>query len=158
MTSEDGKTVYKEGQDFGPVRDPKLGNVPWPGAYTVWHEPPVVPVPAGSALKEGQRVLFSYYHPPIIYRDQVTCCMAEPKVYDLLKWQAEQVRKNLDPDGYFMSHDEIRCEGWDEACAGMKMTPGQLLAYNVKRCVDILNSRGPGQADLRLVGHVRSVP
>jgi len=39
----------------------------------------------------------------------------------------------------------MRCEGWDEACARMKMTPGQLLAYNVKRCVDIINTLDPGK-------------
>jgi len=145
VTSEDGKTQYKEGQDFGPVSDPKLGKDPGLGVYTPWHEPPVVPVPAGSALKEGQRVLISYYHPTIVHRYQVAICMAEPKLYDLLKWQADEVRKNLDPDGYFMNHDEIRCEGWDEACARMKMTPGQLLAYNMKRCVEILNTADPGK-------------
>jgi len=139
VTSEDGKTTYKEGQDFGPVRDPMLGNDPrpagygvWndtrPGGFSVWHQPPVVPVPAGSALKEGQKVLCSYYEPPKIYRWQVAVTMAEPKLYDLLKWQIEEVRKYLEPDGYFMAHDEMRCEGWDEACARMKMTPGQLLA------------------------------
>jgi len=145
VTSEDGKTQYKEGQDFGVVRDPKLGTDPYAGCVTPWHEPPVVPIPAGSALKEGQRVLLSYYHPAIVHHDQVAVCMAEPKVYDLLKWQAEQVRKNLEPDGYFMAHDEIRSQGWDEGSLGMKMTPGQILAYNMKRCVEILNAADPGK-------------
>jgi len=140
VTSEDGKTTYKEGQDFGVVRDPLLGV----HAYTVWHEPPVVPVPEGSALKEGQKVLLSYYYPPKIYRWQVNACMAEPKIYDLFKREAEIV-KSLEPDGYFMLHDEIRCQGWDEDCVGMKMTAGQILAYNVKRCVEILNTLDPGK-------------
>jgi len=141
VTSEDGATVYKEGQDFGPVRDPLLGSA---GGFSVWHEPPVAPVPAGSALKEGQRALLSYYYPPKIYRWQVNACMAEPKLYELFKREAELV-KNLQPDGYFMLHDEIRCQGWDESCADMKMTPGQILAYNVKRCAGIITSLDPGK-------------
>jgi len=145
VTSEDGRTLYKEGQDFGHVSDPRLGKDPGLGVFTPWHEPPVVPVPAGSALKEGQRVLLSYYHPGIVHQNQVAVCMAEPKLYDLLKWQAEEVSKNLDPDGYFMAHDEIRSQGWDESSARMKMTPGQLLAYNVKRCVEILHAADAGK-------------
>ena len=145
VTSEDGKTVYQEGRDFGAVRDPKFFNGPQPGRFSIWHEAPSVPVPAGSALKEGQKVFFSYFHPTAVHSEQIMCCMAEPKVYELLKWQAEQTCKNLQPDGYFMAHDEMRCQGWDESCARTKMTPGQLLAENVKRCVGILGAADPGK-------------
>ena len=34
VTSEDGKTTYVEGRDFEPVRDPKLGMVPYEGNTT----------------------------------------------------------------------------------------------------------------------------
>jgi len=145
VTSEDGKSVYREGKDFDGARDPKMGVAPWPGGYSVWHEQPVVTVPNGSALKEGQRVLMSYYHPALIYDGAVVCCMSEPKVYEILSWQADQMKKRLEPDGYFMSHDEIRAQGWDESCAKRKMTPGQILADNVRRCVDILRKTDPGK-------------
>ena len=35
-------------------------------------------------------------------------------------------------DGYFLQHDEIRVQGWDESCAKTGKTPGQLLAENVE--------------------------
>ena len=145
MTSEDGKTLYVEGKDFAGAVDPGLGTVPYPGNYTVWHEPPVMTVPAGSRLRDGQRVLASYYHTALIYGGQVTCCMSEPKVYEILAWQVDQVRRNLAPDGYFMQHDEIRVQGYDASCAERKMTPGQILADNVKRCTQILRRADPAK-------------
>ena len=145
VASEDGKTVYAEGKDFEKIVDPKLGVDLWPGGYSAWHEAPAPAVLPGGAFKEGQRVLISYYHPALIYDGAVMCCLAEPKVAEILSWQAAQVRKNLEPDGYFMSHDEIRAQGWDESCARSKKTPGQLLAGNVKRCVEILRQTDPGK-------------
>lgn len=144
-TSEDGKTEYVEGKDFAAAFDPLLGSKPWMGAYSVWHEPPTVAVPADSRLKDGQKVLLSYCHTAIIDKSQVMCCMSEPKVYDILDWQAAQVKKNLAPDGYFMQHDEIRVQGWDDSCAKGGLTCGQILAGNVKRCTDILRKHDAGR-------------
>lgn len=143
VKSEDGKIVYFEGIDFDGANDPKLGSVPWLGEYSAWHEQPFMTVPPGSNLIENQKVLVSYYHPALIYWGAVMCCMSEPKVYDILKWQAEQVKKYLEPDGYFMSHDEIRAQGWDESCRKRNMTAGQILADNVKRCTEILREIDP---------------
>jgi hypothetical protein len=145
VKSEDGKIVYEEGKDFGDAVDPKLGTVPWLGGYEVWHEQPIMTVPVGSKIKDGQELAVSYYHPALIYDNVVMCCMSESKVYDILKWQAKQVHDNLDPDGYFMSHDEIRCQGWDLSCSKRNLTPGQILADNVKKCVDILHETDPSK-------------
>ncbi len=145
ITSEDGATTYAEGRDFGAVSDPKLGNDPWVGEYTAWHEPPVVTVPAGSRLKEGQRVLADYYHTAIIYDGQVPCCLSEPKVYEILAWEVEHVRDALAPDAYMMSHDEIRIQGWDKSCADRHLTCGEILADNVRRCTEILHKADPGK-------------
>ena len=35
--SEDGKVLYREGQDFAAVNDTRLGDDPNPGYFTVWH-------------------------------------------------------------------------------------------------------------------------
>jgi len=145
VKSEDGNTVYTEGKDFDGAVDPKLGNITWAGDYNVWHEAPIMTVPDGSKLKDGQKVAVSYYHPALIYDNVVMCCMSEPKLYDILKWQAKQIHDNLQPDGYFMSHDEIRCQGWDKSCADTKKTPGQILADNAKKCVDILHEIDPSK-------------
>jgi len=144
-TSEDAKTVYGEGRDFTGAVDPKLGRVPWSGEFTVWHDQPNVRLPKGSRIRHGQTVLLSYYHTAVIHHGQVACCMADPKVYEILRWQIEQVHKNLAPDGYFMQHDEIRVQGWDRSCAKTGMTPGALLAENVKKCTAIIRRQDPGR-------------
>ena len=145
VASTDGSLTYEEGRDFGRVQDPKMGNDPWLGDYSAWHEPPVVAIPAGSRLQEGQRVKASYYHTAIIYDGQVPCCMSEPKVYDVVAWQIDRVRDALAPDAYMMSHDEIRIQGWDKACADRGLTCGEILADNVKRCVEIIRKADPGK-------------
>ena len=46
VKSEDGTTVFTEVRDFGKIVDPQLGNDPYLGCYTAWHEPPVVRIPS----------------------------------------------------------------------------------------------------------------
>ena len=143
MTSEDGKIFYEEGVDFDHIHDPKLGNVPWAGSFSVWHEQPEVSITTNGRLRDGQRLLVSYYHPALIYDGTVMCCMNEPKVYEILRWQAQRVKDSLDPDGYFMSHDEIRAQGWDKSCENK--LPGQTLAENARKCIAILSQTDPGK-------------
>ncbi len=145
ITSLDGTTTFQEGRDFAPVKDPKMGSDPWAGEYTAWHKPPEAGVPDGSRLKEGQRVLASYYHTAIIYGDQVPCCLSEPKVYEILAWQVQQVRDALTPDAYLMNIDEIRIQGWDKACADRGLSCGEILADSTRRCADIIRKADPGK-------------
>jgi hypothetical protein len=42
-----------------------------------------------------------------------------------------------------MQHDEIRVGNWDEACQQRHMTPGQLLADNVRKCTQIIHDISP---------------
>jgi hypothetical protein len=37
-----------------------------------------------------------------------------------------------------MGHDEIRVMNWDDACQQRKLTPGEILADNVKYCTGLL--------------------
>lgn len=145
IRSEDGKTVYAEGRDYAKIVDPKLGNDPWAGCFSAWHDEPAVSVPEKSRLKEGQRVLVSFYHTAVIYGEQVGCCMMEPKVMDILRWQVRRVKEHLKPDGYFMSHDEIRQGGWDPACEQSGKTPGEMLAENVAACAAMIAREDPGK-------------
>ena len=144
-TSADRRVVYREGRDFQNARDAKLGMIPWPGGFNAWHEQPLITLPVGSHIRDGQTVLLSYFHTAIIYEDQVMCCMAEPKLYKLLRWQIEQVHKHLQPDGYFLQHDEIRVQGWDESCRRSGKTPGELLAENFAKCVELVRAEDPGK-------------
>ena len=145
IKSENSQTEYVEGRDFNAVVDPKLGNDPYGGSYTAWHESPVIRISENSRLREGDRVLASYTHASIVYEEQVCCCMSEPKVLEILKWQIEQVCKNLEPDGYFMNHDEIRQTGWDQSCVSTGKTPAQILGDNVAACVALIRETDPGK-------------
>ncbi|MDR0871727.1 MAG: carbohydrate binding domain-containing protein [Planctomycetaceae bacterium] len=145
MTSGDGKTEYAEGIDVEPLVDKLTGNDPYEGCFTAWHKPPEIAVPKTSRLKEGQRVLISYYHTAVIYGEQVGMCMAEPETREMLRWQIEQVKKNLDPDGYFMSYDEMRQAGWDKSCLDTGKRPAEVLADNVEFCVKTIKEIAPGK-------------
>ena len=102
-------------------------------------------LPPGSHIRDGQKVLFGYFHTALIYEDQVMCCMAEPKVYEILRWQLAQVHKHIQPDGYFLQHDEIRVQGWDESCRRSGKTPGEQLAENVRKCAALVRKEDPGK-------------
>jgi hypothetical protein len=143
VTSQDGKTPYEEGKDFLPVRDPKLGTVPYLGQYSFSHAGPKVVLTADSRIKDGERLRVSWYHPVRIHADQMMCCLSESKVAEVLREQARKVNDLLRPATFFMSHDEVRVAGWCAACRAAGETPGELLAANVRRCVEILKEVNP---------------
>jgi len=145
ITSPDGKTAFKEGEDFDGAKDPKTGRIAWPGDYDVWHVPPKMTVPPGSRIRPGQKVAAHYYHTALIYDGQVTCCLGEPKLMEIVRWQIGKVKENLAPDGYMLSHDEIRVGGWDPGCSQDGLTPGALLARNVKECTEAVRKADPGK-------------
>jgi len=146
VKGEDG-TPYQEGKDFLALRDPRMGRVPWPGSYDVYHEPPVLRLAPGSRIRDGQRLRASYYHAITIYDGQVTCCLTEPKVYTLLQDQVKRVNDLLHPTAFMMSHDEIRVANWCNACRMRGISPGQMLADNVSRCVQMIRKVNP-KADI----------
>ncbi|MHB8637214.1 MAG: hypothetical protein ACYC96_12165 [Fimbriimonadaceae bacterium] len=145
VVSSDHKTEYAERKDYQGAIDPKMGDAKWPGDYDVWHKGPTMSIPSGSRIHVGDTVLVSYYHTALIYDGQAMICMAEPKTLQLLKWQFNQVHKNLAPDGYMLSHDEIRMTGWDASCVATGETPGQMLAANVKACIEMVRQEDPGK-------------
>ena len=143
VKSEDG-TRYVEGRDYPTVADPKLGQTPWPGGYESWHTPPEIVLTPGSHIKDGQKLLVSFYHPAIIYGGQVTIALSEPKTYEILDDQMRNMHELWRADGYFMSHDEIRVGNWSELSVSRKLTPGEILADNVRKCTAIARKYAPG--------------
>ncbi len=141
-----GGTKLIEGRDFDSLHDPKLGNVPSPGSFDVYHDPPKPGFRDVAALRDGDRLRVSYYHALTIYDGQVACCLSEPKVFELLKTEVAGVQRLLEPKGFMMSHDEIRVAGWCAACQKPKRTAGKLLAENVRRCVEIIREANPRAA------------
>jgi hypothetical protein len=145
VTSADGKTVYREGRDFVKAVDPKLGNMPFLGAFQTWYQGPLVAVPSASRLKEGQRVLVSYSHAMIVYGYAVFACWNEPKMWQIMGRNLKTCHEVMRPDGYMMTHDELRHMGWDASCRKSGKTCGQMLAANVKRCTEMIREEDPGK-------------
>jgi hypothetical protein len=143
VASANGKTVHEEGKDYQPVRDPKLGQTPWAGEYSFRHRGAILRLTGKSRIKDGDRLRVSWYHPVLVHGEQVMCCLSEKKVFDVLRDQVKRVNDLLKPRTFFLSHDEIRVANWCHTCRKTKRTPGELLADNVKRCVDIVRKVNP---------------
>jgi hypothetical protein len=143
VKSADGRTTYKEGRDFEPVIDSKLGNVPWAGEYEFDHPGATIRLTADSPIRDGDRLRVSWYHPVITLGSQVMCCLSEPKIEQILRDQARRVNDLFRPRTFFMSHDEIRVANWCQACRDRNLSPGGLLAENVRQCTRILKSVNP---------------
>ncbi len=143
VKSADGKTTYEEGRDFEAIADPKLGAVPWQGEFEFDHAGATIRPTARSRIKSGDRLRVSWYHPIITQGFQVMCCLSEPKLEPILRDQARRINDLFHPKTFFMSHDEIRVANWCRACQDRKLSPGQLLAENARRCTAILKSINP---------------
>ena len=137
--------AYQEESDFDSIADPGLGMCPRRGAYDTRHEPPRIHVPEGSRIENGERVSLSCYHTAIVYEGQVGCSLSDPKVFELCTEQIRRTEEALSPDGYFMSHDEIRCAGWEPEETKNFRTSGELLAYNIRRCYEIVSGESGGK-------------
>jgi hypothetical protein len=62
---------------------------------------------------------------------------------DVLRAQAAAVHAAWNAGGYMMSHDEWRVLGWDDACLRRKLTPGAMVADNVRRCAAFVREAAP---------------
>jgi hypothetical protein len=143
VASADGKMVYEEGKDFLPVRDTRLGQDPHAGEYSFGHPAAALQLTEKSRIRDGERLRVSWYHPVPVHGSQVMCCLSDAKIYELLRDQARRINELFQPKTFFMSHDEIRVAGWCRDCQSRKLTPGALLADNVRRCVGILREINP---------------
>jgi len=137
VTNEAGTVTYVEGKDFLPVRDPNLG------FYRKTNSDlPIVLTPR-SRIREGQRLLVSYYHPIVTYRSQVCISVSDPAVFDIMDDQMRRMHDLWRAPGYFMSYDEMRAGGWEKQPGGAEHTPGELLAAHVDRAVGIIRKHAP---------------
>ena len=148
MRGEDG-TAYEEERDFKRVVDPLLN--PW----QAWHEAPLIKLTATTRIKDGARLRVSYYHPIIVYEDRVTSCLSEPRIFEDWRQEVKQADQLFHPAAYLMSHDELRVMNQCALCQSKHMTPGELLAWNVKQAAQIIRDLRPGRGNLGLERHVR---
>lgn len=142
IAGENG-TVYTEGKDFVALRDTRMGTTPWPGSFDVYHEPPKLAIPRGSRIKPGDKLKASYFHAVTIYDNQVPCSLAEPKVFEVLRDQVTRVEELFHPKIYLLSHDEIRVANWTDDELKPGRSAGELLAENVRRCVEVVRRINP---------------
>ena len=136
VKGEKGDAVYEEKRDYGEVTDPGLNN-------RFDHDGPAIQIPAGSRIRNGERLRVSWYHGVSIYHGQSPLCMSEPKLYDLWRAQAKLVHETLAPKKYLLSQDEIRVGGSCEACRSRGMTMGQILGDCLTRQFKMLRDLNP---------------
>ena len=136
VRSENG-TVYEEGRDFVKIVDPQLH--PW----VAYHEQPAIKLTPTTRIQEGERLRVSYYHPIMVYEDRITSCLSEPEIFT--EWEADVKRINdlIHPAAFLMSHDELRVMNQCALCQSRKMTPGELLAWNVRQAAQIIRRIRP---------------
>jgi hypothetical protein len=135
VCSEDRALTYEEGRDYAPLSDPRL-NFNW-----LDRPAPTLKILPGSRIREGQRILVTYYHGMSINRGQVTVCMAEPEVYEIFDHEARLLAEHLRPRRVLLNMDEIRMGGSCAACRGKNMA--ELLGQCITRQVEILRKYLP---------------
>jgi hypothetical protein len=136
VVGENG-TAYEEGRDYEKIVDPQLH--PW----IAYHEQPAIKLTAGSRIQDGERLRVSYYHPIIVYEDRINYCLSEPKVFEAWAAEVKQVNDLLHPAAFLMSHDEIRVANQCALCQSKGLTPGGLLAWNVRQAAQIIRAVRP---------------
>ncbi len=129
--------TYEEGRDFERITDPKQR------IYEAYHESPVIHLTPNTRIADGERLRVSYYHPAIVYEDRLTGCLSEEKIFEDWRQEVKEANDRFHPPAFMMSHDEMRVINQCALCQSRHMTPGQLLADNVKRAAQIIRDIRP---------------
>ena len=135
MRNEDGSVVYTEGKDYAALLDPELN------PYREDREALPLKVLAGGRIHDGDPLRVSWYHSMVINDSQVTVCMAEPEVYDIIDQETKLLAEHLQPRSVLLNMDEIRMGGTCQACQGRNM--GELLGDCVTKIAGILRDHIP---------------
>ncbi|MBN2272546.1 MAG: hypothetical protein JXN61_18175 [Sedimentisphaerales bacterium] len=140
VKSEQTGTTCEEGSDFAAISDPRLN-------FRFDHDGPSIKILPGGRIKDGQRLMVSYYHGMGVNNGQVTVCMSEPKVYEIWGRQAELIQEHLAPKKWLLSMDEVRAGGGCAACKQRGMTMGQILGDCITRQARLIRKVDP-QAEI----------
>ncbi len=136
VRSDDGMTTYEEGRDYAPLIDPAYN------PYRVPEGPSVaLKLPGNSRIQSGQRLKVSWYHPMLIHDSQVTICMGEPEIYEIIDHEAKLLAEKLHPKKILLNMDEVRMGGTCKACYGRNMA--ELLGECITRQVESLRTYSP---------------
>ncbi len=142
VTSEDGAVTYEEGKDFRPVADPIVTLRPG-GLPTLDHQPPKIVLTDNSRIKEGQKLLVSFFHSIRIYLEKEIVSLEDPKTLELMDTQMKLVSRIWPTGAYFMEYDEIRIAGWEGLPDGRHLKPGELLAWHLTKGIEIARKYVP---------------
>jgi hypothetical protein len=129
--------AYEEGRDFEHIHDPDLK------PDEIYHEPPTIHLSHPTRIEEGERLRVSYYHPVVIWASQTVNCLSDPTIYELLQDEVRRVDDLLHPTTFFMQHDELRVANWDAVCRQRDLNPSELLASNMRWCVQTIRAIRP---------------
>ncbi|HUW57014.1 MAG TPA: hypothetical protein VMZ92_10285 [Planctomycetota bacterium] len=144
VTSEDGKTVYEEGRDFKPVVDPIVAVRPFPGEFPFDHPAPVLELTENSRIRDGEKLLVSFWHHQRIGSDQDNLSLQEERVWPILEKEIREMQNLWHPEGFMLNYDEIRVAMWEPPEPGEeKFTPGQKLAKHFRRAYDLTRRIAP---------------
>ncbi len=130
VQSEDGQTLYQEGHDYAPLTCPDFQ--PWRGDSS----PATLKLLPQTRIRPGDRLRVSWYHPLLIHDSQLTVCMAEPQLDEILDHEARLLAEHLQPRRVFLNMDEVRMGGTCAACAGKDMA--RLLGECLQRHITAL--------------------
>jgi hypothetical protein len=137
VRGEANGVTYEEGRDFERLEDPKLD------FRRLDRGAPHLRLTANTRISEGERLRLSWYHGMAINDGQVSVCMSEPKVYEILRTQARLLHEHLAPRFYLLSMDEIRAGGTCAACRARGLTMAEILGDCVTREVQALREVDP---------------
>jgi hypothetical protein len=138
VRSTDGATTYAEGKDYAPLRPPNLN------PYRVDGEALALKLLPGTRIKDGECLQVSWYHAMLIHDSQVTLCMGEPAVYEIMDHEMKLLAERLHPRRVMLNMDEVRMGGTCQACAGRNM--GELLGECITKEAQIIRRYAPGAA------------
>jgi len=137
LKSDDAKTLYEEGKDYEPIGNKKLQ------FSRPRNDSPAIRLTDNSRIKDGQRLLVSYYHGMAINNGQVSVCMSEPELYEHWTKSAAAIKKHLNPEQWFLSMDEIRAGGSCQACMARNMSMAQILGDCITKQMKIIREVNP---------------
>jgi hypothetical protein len=132
LRSAEREAVFAEGKDFGAI--------PCKG----WLEP--VPLPPGSAIRDGERLELSCYKIPYVghpWGRQISLCMSNPQLYAYWEAQARRLREVIAFKRFLLSMDEIRNGGGCLSCRSRGLSMAQILGDCVTRQRDLLKRVDP---------------
>ena len=135
VKSNDGNITYEEGKDFEPIVDSSF-------SFSNWEKKsPDIRLKPESRIKDGEKLLVSWYHPMVIHESQVTVCMNEPELYNIFDHESKLLSEYVKPKKVMLNMDEIRMGGTCKACENEDMA--QLLGRCVTRQVEALKKYNP---------------